>query len=93
MQETTYFTSQPSNQLNLFKTRRPEKVSFTKTTSNGAAFKISRGRGSQSPVKRTISCASSSPDKTDKSVGSMRDLLSEMGRVIFISEENCMRLP
>jgi hypothetical protein len=92
MQETAYFTSQPSNQLNLFKSRKLEKLSFTKTTSNGTSFKISRGRGSQSPVKRTISCVSSSPEKTEKSVGSMQDLLSAMGRVIYICEENKMML-
>jgi hypothetical protein len=61
MQETSYFTNQPSNQLNLFKTRKMEKISFTKTISNGSAFKISKARSSQSPVKRTTSCASPSP--------------------------------
>ena len=93
MQETSYFTNQPSNQLNLFKSRKIEKVSFAKSISNGSAFKISKPRTSQSPVKRTISCVSPSPEKTEKSAGSMRDLLSEMRKVIYIGEENRLLLP
>lgn len=74
MQETTYFSSQPSNQLNLFKNRRVEKITFTKTASN--AFKISKPRNSSpSPVKRTISLASSnSPDKNEREQSSMQEI-------------------
>lgn len=51
-------------------------------------FKISKTRNSPSPVKRTNSLASNSPEKTQKSVGigSMHDLLSDMKKVIYIGE-------
>jgi hypothetical protein len=69
MQETNYFSSQPSNQLNLFRTRKTERNSFVKTVSNsgnGNSFKISRSSKSPSPVKRTISMVSSnSPEKPE----------------------------
>lgn len=93
MQETTYFSSQPSNQLNLFKSRKVERINFTKTSSN--TFKISKGRNSSpSPVKRTISLVSSnSPEKTEKDHGSMQELFMEMKKVIYIGDENRNFLP
>ena len=92
LQDTTYFSSQPSNQLSLFKTRRVDKISFTKTASN--AFKISKPRNSSpSPVKRTISLASSnSPDKSEREQSSMQDIFQEMKKVVFISDSKKMSL-
>lgn len=97
MQETsTYFSSQPTNQLNLFKTRRVERINFTKTISN--AFKISKPRNnSPSPVKRTISLiTNNSPEKSekgDKPIGSMHEIFAEMKKVVYIGEESKNFLP
>ena len=93
MQETTYFSSQPSNQLNLFKTRRVEKINFTKTATN--AFKINKARNSSpSPVKRTISLASSnSPEKNEREPSSMQDIYADMKKVVYICEGSKNYLP
>lgn len=90
MQETSYFHSQPSNQLSLFKSRKFERIGFTKTISNGNAFKISKSNrnGSPSPVKRTTSLASSpSPERTEKSINSMQEIPTEYRKVIHLCEE------
>jgi len=84
-----YFSTQPNNQINLFKARKFNRLNFVKTSSNGNAFKISKARHSPSPVKRTISCASSSPEKVE----SMHDIFGEMKKVVYISEGNKDKLP